>query len=335
MSDTPTRQSVVVGLFTTLAIALFVAGILLVGRINAAFDRSIAVTTVFADAGGLQAGDKVWFSGLEVGTVEDLGFDGQGVKVELAIAQDAARHVPADALAKLGSDGLIGNKIVVLYEGTPGGAPLTDGQVVVAGDAISTEDMIAMFQENNENVLAITEDLKVVTAKLAAGEGSAGKLLADDELYTRVKSTVASLEGAAANAERMTRSLTAYTGKLDREGTLAYELVNDREVFASVRSTADRAESLVSSLEAAATDPDSAMGTLLHDEEAGADVKQAIENLNESTRLLAEDLEAVQHNFLLRRFFKKRAEEEEVAPPAPEPVEEEPPLAPPPPSTLR
>ena len=346
MSETPTRQSVIVGLFVTIALVLFAGGILLVGRINAAFSRTIEVTTVFADAGGLQPGDKVWFSGLEVGTVDDLGFDGHGVKIDLAIDQEAATHVPADALAKLGSDGLIGNKIVVLYGGTTGNPPLADGQVVATGESLSTEDMLAMFQENNANVLAITEDLKAVTAKLAAGEGSAGKLLADDELYDRVQATVASLETASANAERMTRSLTAFTANLDREDTLAHGLVADEELYASVQAsvqdlaaTADKAQSLVSSLEQAATNPDSAMGALLHDAEAGADVRQTIDNLNEGSRLLAEDLEAVQHNFLLRGFFKKKddgKEIETVPPRAPalprgtdDDEEEEPPAEPP------
>jgi phospholipid/cholesterol/gamma-HCH transport system substrate-binding protein len=55
------------------------------------------------------------------------------------------------------------------------------------------------------------------------------------------------------------------------------------------------------------------LGMLLRNEEAGADMSVTLKNLNSSSKKLDENLEALQHNFLLRGFFKKKAKREAEA----------------------
>ena len=314
MSDKPNRQAVVVGLFVSFAALVLIGGILTVGDINSTFTRTISVSTVFDEVEGLQTGANVWFSGVKVGTVKELGFeDGSKVGIELSIDRNAAAFIPEDALAKIGSDGLIGSKLVVLYDGTPGGPPITDGDVLLAGEGVSIEDMKAMLQENNANMLAITTDLKAITARIAAGEGNVGKLLGGEELYTKLDATMSSLETASVSAKSMTGSMATFSAKLNREGSLPNELVTDEVLFASITKSAESLEktaadasALVAGLEKGITNPDSAVGTLLHDEGAGADLEATLANLNEGSRLLSEDLEAMQHHFLFRGAFKRK-----------------------------
>jgi phospholipid/cholesterol/gamma-HCH transport system substrate-binding protein len=49
---------------------------------------------------------------------------------------------------------------------------------------------------------------------------------------------------------------------------------------------------------------------ILHDEETAADLQRTIKNLRVSSKELSDDLEAVQHNFLLRGFFRKKNKSE-------------------------
>ena len=168
MTPSPNRQAVIVGLFITVAIAILSGGILTIGNLNDTFSHKITVSAIFDEVNGLQQGDNIWFSGLKVGTVKKLAFLGNAqVEVQMKIDQEATQFIYEDALAKISSDGLIGNKIVVLYDGTPDTATLQDGDVLRIGKAASTEEIMAMLQENNTNLLAITTDLRGISSKLA------------------------------------------------------------------------------------------------------------------------------------------------------------------------
>ncbi|MEQ1506881.1 MAG: MlaD family protein, partial [Myxococcota bacterium] len=325
MSDSPNKQSVIVGLFVAVAIVFFGGAILTIGSLNDTFSRKVRVTTAFDEVNGLQTGNNVWFSGVKVGTVKRVDLEGARVTVELAIDREATPFIHADAKAKVSSDGLIGNKIVVVYEGTADAPAIRDGDALEAGVAVSTEQMMAMFQENNQNLLAITTDVKGLTARLAAGEGTAGKLLTDDTLYADLTTAVSSLKTASDNAVGMTSSLSSLAADLNREGNLAKDLASDQQTYASLtasvhqlQSVADDAATVVDGLAAGAANPETPIGTLFLDQEAGSDLKQVLENLNTGSVLLSDNLEAMQHNVLLRGFFKKKARAEaEAGEPAP------------------
>jgi phospholipid/cholesterol/gamma-HCH transport system substrate-binding protein len=318
MSESPQRQAVIVGLFVSIGLAILIGALFTIGSMTEVLQKNIRVTTSFEDVGGLKAGDNVWFSGVPVGTVKAVRFqEGPKVEIEMAIDEEASPFIRSDSMARISSDGLIGNKIVVLYGGTPEADAIASGDALQSSVSLSPEQVMAMFQENNKNLLAITTDLKGVTAKIVAGEGTVGKLLQDDHLYNDVKNTVSAMQDASVNAQVLTGHLADFASKVNREGHLAHDLVTDHTTYASLTSSVEKFEqaasdaaTLVDKLEQGTTDPNTPIGTLLHDEEAGADLKETLENLNEGSVLLSENLEAMQHNFLLRGFFKKKEKEE-------------------------
>lgn len=314
MSPTPQRQAVIVGLFVTAGIAILVGGILTIGNLNDTFTRKVTVTAVFDEVSGLTAGDNIWFSGLKVGIVTKLRFQGDSqVAVEMKVDEDATLYIHQDALAKIGSDGLIGSRIVVLYGGTAQAPLLQDGDVLAIGETVSTEAIMATLQANNENLLAVTTDLKVISSDLAAGKGTLGRLLQDDALYDDVSQTVAGMHAASDNAVALTASLADFSADLNRAGGLPKDIVTDRTTYAALTTTvahlqeaSEHSSTLMGGLARGAADSETVVGTLVLDNEAGADLKATLDNLNDSSRLLAEDLEAAQHSFLLRHFFKKK-----------------------------
>lgn len=314
MSATPTRRSVYVGLLVAGAIAILAGTILTIGDLNDTFTKKITAKTVFPEVNGLQKGDNIWFSGVKVGIVRELAFEGDSqVAVELRIDREATRFIHADAQVKIGSDGLIGNRIVVIYGGTAKAPNLVDGDTLVVGDSVSTDDIMATLQENNNNLLAITTDLKGITGTLSRGEGTVGKLIADDALYTELKATVTTLGEASTNARALTSSLSTFSAKLNRPGNLPNDLVTDQTTYktltatvAGLQHTGVRADALVEGLAAGASDPRSPAGALLHDETAGADLKGSLANLNRSSALLRDDLAALQHSFPLKGWFRRQ-----------------------------
>jgi len=328
------KRAVTVGLFIATGLVILLVGIFTLGGQQKSFVRAINVSAIFDDVAGLQTGNNIFFSGVKIGTVKKVEFYGNSkVRVQLHIEKKAQEFIRQDAKAKIGTDGLIGNKIIVIYGGTTSAEHIQGGETLIVEKALSTEDMLATLQKNNENLVAITTDFKLVSKRLAEGQGTIGALLQDETLFKNLESTVSNLQIAARNSQKLTGGIAEFTAKLETPGTLAEGLVNDTVIMSNLKQAVTQlnqaaagasvfAENLKkSSNQLNATD--NTLGMLLNDEKVGDDFKNVIQNLNTSSRKLDENLEALKHNFLLRGYFRKKAKreaKEAKASQAPKPV---------------
>ena len=317
MKSTIRRRATIVGLFLFFGLVILVAGILTIGNLHNSFVKKFEITTIFEEVNGLQPGNNIWFSGVKIGTVSRLEFYGKSqVKVNMKIDREAQSFIRKDAKAKISTDGLIGNKIIVIYGGSDSVEAVVEGDILGIEKTLSTDDMLKTLQENNTNLLSITSDFKVISKKMMNGEGTLGKLLADESLYDNLGQTVTVLNKAAENAEKLTASIADYGVKMNQKGSLTNDLVSDTIVFNTIKATvlelkqiAATVSELTANLKNATSDlnnSSSPAGVILHDEPAAANLKATLKNLESSTQKLNEDLEALQHNFLFRGYFKKK-----------------------------
>lgn len=321
MNTEKNKRTVIVGLFVTVGLLILLVGVFTLGGQKKTFVPSINVQAVFDNVNGLQKGDNVWFSGVKVGTVKTIQFNGNSqIKVTLHIERKAQEFIRKDAKAKVGAEGFIGNKLVVIYGGTPEAGHIEGGEHLQVERTLSTDDMMATLQKNNENLVAITTDFKTVSNRLVNGEGTAGAFLNDASLYKSLQSTANNLQIAARNSELLSSRIAEYTAQLEKPGSLANGLVHDTIIMtnlqAAVRQINDAANathSFTANLKTVSDQlntKDNAVGLLLNDKETAEQVKSIIENLNSGSRKLDEDLEALQHNFLFRGYFKRKARQE-------------------------
>jgi phospholipid/cholesterol/gamma-HCH transport system substrate-binding protein len=321
MNEGSNKRPVIVGLFVLIGLAFLVIGILMVGDLHQTFKKKMNVVAFFDDVSGLQAGNNVSFSGVKIGTVSELRFYGNSqVEVMLKIETKVQEYIRKDSKVKIGTDGIIGNKMLVIYGGSVGAA-IQEGDTLTVDKTFTSEDMINTLQENNKNFLAITTDFKIISRKMAEGEGTIGKMLTDNAVYENINSATASLKNASAKAQQLISSLSDFSAGLNKKGTLANELVTDTVVFNSLKNSvlqlqqmADTATVFITNLKEAGSNANTPIGVLLNDEKAGGQLKESIKNLESSSKKLDDDLEAAQHNFLLRGFFKKKAKADKSSP---------------------
>jgi len=328
MKSNKNTRAFIVGIFIFLGLAIFVVTILTLGGQQKTFQKSIKVRAVFDDINGLQKGNNIWFSGVKIGTVKKISFYGTSqVEVDMNIDEASRQYIRKNAKARISSDGLIGNKIIVLYSGTANAPTVEEGDMLGVEKAINPDEMMMTLQANNKNLLDITNDFKVVSKGITEGKGTLGKLLTDETLINELQKTMVMLRKASANAEAVSSNVASYTAKLQTKGTLANDLITDTAIFSRLRSTtaqieevSRRAGTIVNNLYATSeginrslNNTSSPVGMLLNDEETAANIKVTLKNLQSSSKKLDEDLEAVQHNFLLRGFFKKKAKREAKA----------------------
>jgi phospholipid/cholesterol/gamma-HCH transport system substrate-binding protein len=322
MMSTKNTRAVTVGIFIFLALGIFIAGVLTLGGQRKTFADTIETKAIFNDVNGLQPGNNIWFAGVKIGTVKDIKFNQYGqVEVGLNIEEKSKQFIRSDAKAKVGTDGLIGNKIIVLYGGTQQAPSVKEGDIFRVDSAVGMDEMMNTLQANNKNLLDITNDFKVVSKRIAEGQGSIGKLINDESLANALQAAVVSLNRATTNAAELTNNISSYTSRLQRKGSLANDLVTDTVVFNSLRSTvtqfqrvAENANDAVANLKSTTANlntnlnsSNSPAGVLLHDEESAETLKAILKNLESSTRKLDENMDAMQHNFLFRGYFKKKS----------------------------
>lgn len=317
MAATETKRNVLVGVFIFIGLLIFIVGIFTLGGQQKSFVKSIRVNAVFSDIGGLKPGNNVWFSGVKIGTVKTIKFYGNSqVEVSMRIEQSAQGYIRKDASAKLSSDGLIGNKLIVIFGGNPKTAEIEDGDILQVQKDLSTDDIMKTLQENNENLIGITSNFKKLSSDMVKGKGTAGALLADSTLANSFRAIVTNLQKTTRTSAALAGQLGVFTAKLNTKGGLADKLMTDTSVFNKLSATADqlkqtsaKATVITDNLSKASNklnSTDNAMGLLLNDAKTAEQVKSTMGNLQESSVKLNDDLEAVQHNFLLRGFFKKR-----------------------------
>lgn len=331
MSKLKNNRPLLVGIFIFLGLVILVITIFTLGGQKKTFVKSVTVNAVFDDVGGLLRGANVWFSGVKVGTVRHISFYGdKEVLVEMSIDQHAESHIHKDAKAKIGSDGLIGNKIVIIYGGTPTAPQVEKNNFLAVEKALSTDDMLATLQVNNKNLAEITTSFKSIAKKIDSGNGALATILNDPAMGNKLTATVSNLQlisdnfkTTSATSKVVLSDFQQFTGKLNKPGNSINDLVTDTSMYSDISGTLAELRTASSSISKFTAnlkimseklnENDNTVGVLLNDSASASSLKEMIKNLETSSQKLDEDLEAAQHNFLLRGFFKKKAKAEAKA----------------------
>jgi phospholipid/cholesterol/gamma-HCH transport system substrate-binding protein len=234
MKTTPS-QKIKIGLFVFIGLLVLVAGIFFIGNQKSLFSSTIKLNGMFNNVNGLQVGNNVRFAGINVGVVDDIDIiNDTTVKVALTIKSDVKKFIKKDARMSIGSDGLMGDKLIVLM---PGGANTTtmvnDGDKIGSVNPIDVDKIIGKFTKMADNAGSLIDNLSQVVAKVNNGKGSLGRLLNNDKMAREMESTV-------------------------------------------------------------------------------TQAKKTIKNVHKTSATLNEDLEAAQHNFLLKGFFNKKKKAEKA-----------------------
>ena len=318
MEPKENRKAIIVGIFLALGLAIFIIGVLTLGGSQKSFSKNIKISAIFEDVAGLKKGNNIWFSGVKVGTISNLKFIGVSkVDVSMNIDENYREFIHRNAGAKIGSDGLIGNKIIVIDGGSPQAPIVQDGDVLQTEKMLSTDDILATFQKNNQNLLAVTADFKSLSHQILQGKGTVGALLADDKMALQLRNSMYNLQVTTQNAVKMTAALNTFGAKMNSKGGLADKVLTDTVTFnqlkaavTKLQAAANNASTLTENLNNASkklSTTDNAIGVLLNDPKGAVQVQTTLNYLQQSSVKLNDDLEAAQHNFFLKGFFKDKA----------------------------
>jgi phospholipid/cholesterol/gamma-HCH transport system substrate-binding protein len=259
-----------VGLLVLAAIAILILTIFAVSGDITWFRKKTIVRTYMSNVDGLHKGAEVRFSGVKIGSVSDINLSPKIpadekapdlIEIVMEISGtlngvDAVQRIRTDSLAVLKGAGVLGDNIIDITPGTTQGQPIQDGAVIKSYATKSVGDIINASKTAMDNLNVITENIKDVTANIREGEGSIGRFLKDETIYTNLNKTVLQAEALMSSIRRGEGT----AGRLISDPAL-YNRAN--ELVASFQASADQIKTVLADTQAGK----GTVGKLLKDEE--------------------------------------------------------------------
>ncbi len=316
---TQATDSVKLGMFVLGGILLLILTLYMIGKNRGMFTDSFELKTHFRAVNGLISGNNVRYAGIEIGAVESVVFlNDTTIEVNMNIQTKMRNIIRRNAIASLGTDGLIGNRVVNIFPGL-GNAPLARvGDVLPSQEEVSTDAMLRTLSHTNENIAVIAEDLRV-TVRHVSTSAQLTRLLDDLSLSNELKASLVHLHETTEQTSALMSELTRDFAKATKnEGTLA-TLFTDTTMAGQVKQTLQNfqtvegnAERLVQNLDKVISSIDKdlnqskgTLGALLKDTTLSNSLRHTLSNVEESTDALKLNMEALKHNFLFRGYFRK------------------------------
>lgn len=191
---TQTGNKLKLGVFVTLGILLFIIGIYFVGKKQNLFDTTFGLRAVFKDVSGLQPGNNIRFAGINVGIIDNITIiNDTAVRVDMQIQQDVKKFIKSDSRAVIGSEGIMGNKILIITPGSSGQVVKNNAYIATTAP-INMDDILKNLKVTIENAAIITEDFARITQSISSGKGTVGKLFMDSTFAKDIDQTVTNVK---------------------------------------------------------------------------------------------------------------------------------------------
>ncbi|MFA7066509.1 MAG: MlaD family protein [Dysgonamonadaceae bacterium] len=286
------------GMFIIGGLALFVLAIFIIGKQQNLFNPVFKLSATFKNVSGLQVGNNVRFTGINVGTVDNIKIiNDSTVWVDMLVKKDVQPFIKADCQVAIGSEGIIGNRLISISYGSLDAPIAKDGELLASKEPVETDAIIASLQTSAVSTEVITKQLAEIMVNINSGEGALGKLIQDPTIADNISQTISNFKKSSEGLDE----------------TIELTKVNVFAFMESLQKTAAKTEVASNELGEIMVKINSGqgpLGMLIQDTTTALHISETILNLKESSEGLNENMEALKHNFFFRGYFRRKAKEE-------------------------
>ncbi|SHI86430.1 MlaD family protein [Algibacter luteus] len=310
------NEKLKLGIFVIIGLILFVLAVYFIGNRQNMFAKTFTISANFNNVNGLMQGNNVRYSGINIGTVKAISMiNDSTINVNMVIEEKMVQHIKKNAIATIGTDGLVGNMIVNIIPSEGKADAIAEGDVINTYTKIGTGEMLNTLNVTNENAALLTAKLLNIADAMADSKGTFGMLINDTIVSNNLKQTVNQLRIMSIEANKSMRSLNAIINDINFNESVAGVLLNDsleaqkvRDVLTNLETSTDDIKTVINNLNETIADFKNGKGAvnyLIDDEEFVENLEQTIKNIKEGTDKFNQNMEAFKHNFLTRGYFRK------------------------------
>lgn len=303
------------GIFVIAGILFLVFTLYMIGKNRNLFGRTFILHAAVTNVSGLVPGNNVRFKGIDVGTVKGITLENDTtIRITMVIDNNMKPFLRKNALVSIGTDGLMGNRVLNIMS-QPGDAPTIDaGDMLSARKSVETEEMLRTLSRTNENMAKISGNLYEITEKLNSRE-ALWSLLSDTLITRDVRSGIRGFQAAGTNAAMLTKKGNDLMVKLDHGKGIVNQVFIDTllagdlaQAIANLKLASKQSSELTENLQQAIADVRQGKGTaglILSDSLMREKLLRTMTSVEQGTYRFNQNMEALKSNFLFRKYFRK------------------------------
>jgi phospholipid/cholesterol/gamma-HCH transport system substrate-binding protein len=314
------RRYLAVGIFIIAGVALFAVGIFLVGSRHEAFSRHMLLYTEFADLDGITKGSKVQVAGMDAGQVTKIVVpnspSGQ-FRVQMKVDESLLGLVRTDSVVTVDTEGVVGDTFLTIHSGSPNAAIAQADSVLQSKPPISMSDLLTqglgIMNDADATIKQVGGKLNIaldganvavgnandLLVGLKEGRGPAGMLLRDEKMAGQIRETMSNVQSTTSNLNQASGRVNSIVA--DTQQRQLPQKLDD--TMTQIRSASTRANATIQQVQQSLTQ---ALGPDANGVTAGQNISESLSNVNAATGNIAEDTEALKHNFFFKGFFNRR-----------------------------
>ena len=194
MEKHTTKFKVRLGLFIAGGLIIFIVTVFIIGRQKNLFVPVYKLTTTFYNVSGLQVGNNIRFSGINVGTVDNIKIiNDSTVQVDMLIQKYVQKFIKTDCEAAIGSAGLIGDRILIITQGSSNASLAKDGQQIESKEPVEPDAIMSSLQVTADNAAIVSLQLAEIMTKVNSGSGTLGRFIQDSTIAENINQTIMNL----------------------------------------------------------------------------------------------------------------------------------------------
>lgn len=303
-------KKVRVGIFVVVGTIILVSALYLIGSRQHIFSRNIQLYALFENVSGLQIGNNVRYSGINVGTVTAIEMKEVGkITIEMTVEEKAAYFIKKNAEASISSDGLVGSMVVNIVPGKEQKSPnVVSGDFIQSATKVGIDDMLSTLDKTSADLLKITH-------QILEGKGTIGTLINDTIMAQNIQETLEELKKTSQGTGVAMAKINHIISKINYDESAAAVILSDtaaanqiRTVFNNLEKSGNDMNAITQNLDDYLTEIKSGKGAvnyITQDEAFVKEIDSTMIQIKEASEKLNQNMEALQHNFFFRGYFRK------------------------------
>ncbi|HTF65818.1 MAG TPA: MlaD family protein [Edaphobacter sp.] len=314
------RRYLAVGIFLIAGVTLFALGIFLVGSRHEAFSRHVLLYTEFADLDGIAKGSKVQVAGMDAGQVTRIDVPNSPsahFRVQMKVDEQLHGLVRTDSVVTVDTEGVVGNTFLTIHSGSPTAAIAQADSVLQSKPPVSMSDLLShglgIMNDADATIKQVGGKLNIaldgvngaignandLLVGLKEGRGPAGMLLRDEKMAAQIRETMSNVQSTTSNLNRASGRVDSFVADVQQR-QLPQKL---DDTMTQIHSASTHADATIQQVQQSLTQ---ALGPDASGVTAAQNINEALTNVNVATGNMAEDTEALKHNFFFKGYFNHR-----------------------------